>query len=89
MGNKVHAMSSSILSASKLFNNVSNCSQASIKLRLSCTIYAHHNINCNLISMQSTKWTKKLQKLDDIKKFSILKNGIGIECQKSTKTSYR
>ena len=37
--------------------------------------------------MQSTKWTKKLQKLDDIKKFSILKNGIGIECQKSTKTS--
>ena len=28
---------------------------------------------------------KKLQKLDDIKKFSILRNGIGIECQKSTK----
>ena len=26
---------------------------------------------------------------NDIKKFSILKNGIGIECQKSTKTSYR
>ena len=25
--------------------------------------------------------------LDDIKKFSILKNGIGIECQKSTKSS--
>ena len=25
--------------------------------------------------------------LDDIKLFSILKNGIGIECQKSTKAS--
>ena len=57
----------------------------SIKLHLSRTIYAHHNINCDLISMQSTKWAKKLQKLDDIKKFSILKNGIGIECQKVQK----
>ena len=30
---------------------------------------------------------KKLQKLDDVKKSSILKNGIGIEGQKGTQTS--
>ena len=32
---------------------------------------------------------KKLQKLDDFKKFAISKKGIGIESQKTTQTSKR
>ena len=30
---------------------------------------------------------EKLQKLDDFKKFAILKKGIGIECQKTIQAS--
>ena len=39
------------------------------------------------ILIWQTTHVHTLYELDDIEKFSILENGIGIECQKSTKTS--
>ena len=69
MGNEAHTTSSSIWVRVNCSRVWVNCLQASIKWHLSCTIYAHHNINFDLISMQSTQWTRK-----NFRNLMILKN---------------
>ena len=75
-GNKAHTMSSSI-------RMQVNCSQVSAKLHMSCSVYAMF-ITCDLtVTYSACSALSGQEKTSETVKFSIMKNGIGIKCQKA------